>query len=75
MIKCIKALIIPEDLAVEARSALIHYLEDRRSCAIDFIKRNLFDAALSEIRFCSKLDSYLKEADVSFEFDDEEAPF
>lgn len=75
MSRCIKALIVPEDLAFEARSALVSYLEQRRSNAIDFIKRNLFDAALSEIRVCSKLDSYLSSVDENFEFDDEEAPF
>lgn len=75
MSRCIKALTIPEDLAFEARYALIHYLEDRRSNAIDFIKRNLFDAAVSEIRVCSKLDLFLKSSDENFEFDDDEVPF
>lgn len=76
MTKCIKSLIVPENLALVARSALIHYLEVRRENCVDFVKRCNYQAAFEELNVCAALDAYLNEIEKNFQFDeDEEAPF
>lgn len=75
MSRCIKPLVVPEDLAFLVRSAIIRCLDERRENCVDFVKRCKYDAAFDELNVCVKLDSYLKEIEKNFQFDEDEVPF